>query len=312
MTIQPSTDSRRSPAVVTAASQPSGATLVPTGGKASSVTTATRTHPLREHQRAALRALIERDHLPGQPRLTPAMLTEALAGRSPIDGGWWDELTGLRTEVLTTPTGALLGGVSWGYRPSDDTAVLLWLHANEQPTAVAALLEHALSSHPGRWEAFEFASALTLGVEALPVGHRPVTAAALSERGFTGRDLWRYMHRPLRDLPPRPPLTFSVTPARLDGWELSAPGGSVQITAPLGGVSMISWLGVDETARGRGLGAALLGAALHHLAGHHATDVVLYVDDDEPGTARDRRAANRVYDRAGFRQIDRLHSYLRP
>ena len=240
------------------------------------------------------------------------MLTEALAGRSPIDGGWWDELTGLRTDVLTDPTGAVVGGVSWGYRPSDDTAVLLWLHANEQPTLVVALLEHALSSHAGRWEAFEFASALTLGVEALPVGHRSVTAAALSERGFTGRDLWRYMHRPLRDLPARPALTFSVTPGRLDGWELSTPGGRVEITAPVGGVSMVGWLGVDEAARGRGLGAALLDAALHHLAEHHATDVVLYVDDDEPGTPRDRRAANRVYDRAGFRQIDRLHSYLRP
>jgi hypothetical protein len=37
--------------------------------------------------------------------------------------------------------------------------------------------------------------------------------------------------------------------------------------------------------------------------------VILYVDDDEPGGSRDRRAANRLYDSAGFVEIDRLHSY---
>ncbi|WP_240677083.1 hypothetical protein [Actinacidiphila soli] len=34
-------------------------------------------------------ALVEADRLPGQPEATPAMLAAALAGRSPVDGGWW-------------------------------------------------------------------------------------------------------------------------------------------------------------------------------------------------------------------------------
>jgi ribosomal protein S18 acetylase RimI-like enzyme len=276
------------------------------------VTTATHPRPVLRDQHAALLALIEHDRLPGQPALSRAALRQALAGRSPIDGGWWDELTDLHVDTLPAGDEALAGAVSWGYR--GDTAVLTWLHAREAPGAVCALLDHALAAHHGPWTAFEFASALTLGVEALPVAHRPVTAAALKARGFTGSDLWRYMHRPLTDLPPRPELTLEVRPGRLDGWELATPDGAgqVELTGPVEGTAMIGWVGVDPAARGRGLGAALLAAGLWHLAEHGATHAVLYVDDDEPGGDRDRRAANRLYDRTGFREIDRLHSYTRP
>jgi hypothetical protein len=39
----------------------------------------------------------------------------------------------------------------------------------------------------------------------------------------------------------------------------------------------------------------------------------LYVDDDAPpgDPERDRGAANRVYDRAGFTEVDRLLSFTR-
>ena len=246
--------------------------------------------------------------------MSDAAVAEALAGRSPIDSGWWAELGRLHVEVIPGPGDTLAGAVSWAVRPSDDTAVLLWLHAREQAAVVDALVDHALGTHDGPWHAFDFASALTLGVEALPVAHRPVTAAALDEHGFTGRDLWRYMHRPLVDLPTRPDLELAVTPARLGGWALSTRdgAGSVEATAPVDGTAMIGWLGVDPCARGRGLGAALLHAALHHLADHGATDVVLYVDDDEPGGDRDRSSANHLYEHSGFVQVDRLHSYSRP
>lgn len=272
--------------------------------------------PLTDAQHEALRALVEVDRLPGQPALTRTALGEALAGRSPVDGGWWDELTDLQVDTLSGDDsgGELAGAVSWGYRARDDTAVLLWLHARENPEVTAELLDHVLARHRGSWTAFDFASALTLGVEALPVRHRPVTAAALDARGFTGSDLWRYMHRPLADLPPRPDLALTSPPAQRGGWELVTPDGAgrVEVTDPVGGVGLIGWLGVDEDARGRGLGAALLVAALWQLTEHGATDAVLYVDDDEPGTERDRRAANRLYDRTGFREVDRLHSYTRP
>lgn len=294
--------------------RPGAATLEGSRRGRTAVTTTTRPQPLARRQRAALRDLVDADRLPGQPVLSAAALAQALAGRSPIDAGCWDELTDLHVDVIPGDGDTLAGAVSWAIRPGDHTGVLLWLHAREQPAPVAALIEHATAQHDGPWQAFDFATALTLGVEALPVAHRPVTAAALTARGFLGRDLWRYLHRWLTDLPPRPALELTVTPARLDGWALSTSdgAGTVEVTAPVGGTAMIGWLGVDPTARGRGLGAALLHAALHHLAGHGASDVVLYVDDDEPGGERDRTAANHLYDRTGFTQIDRLHSYSRP
>ncbi len=49
--------------------------------------------------------------------------------------------------------------------------------------------------------AFEFAAALSLGLEGLPVGRRPVTRKALEAAGFSGGDLWRYLHRRLPEAP---------------------------------------------------------------------------------------------------------------
>lgn len=48
------------------------------------------------------------------------------------------------------------------------------------------------------------------------------------------------------------------------------------------------------------------------LSDQGAREVILYVDDDEPGGERDRTAANRLYDTSGFTEVDRLHSYTRP
>jgi ribosomal protein S18 acetylase RimI-like enzyme len=47
------------------------------------------------------------------------------------------------------------------------------------------------------------------------------------------------------------------------------------------------------------------------LAGLGAGELILFVDDDDtdPRSDRNRAAANRLYDRAGFTEIDRLHSY---
>ncbi|WP_051079410.1 GNAT family N-acetyltransferase [Amycolatopsis methanolica] len=155
--------------------------------------------------------------LPGQPVATAEMLGEALAGRSPVDSSWGEELR----QVL-----------------------------NE-------LREHRVV------EAFSFATALGLGLEALPERHRPVTAAALVEAGFVGTDLCRSMRRPLPadDLPRIPQVRIE--------------------------------------ARGRGVGRALLGSALQLPTEPGASEVILFVDD-EPGGERDRTAANRLYDASGF------------
>jgi mycothiol synthase len=56
-------------------------------------------------------------------------------------------------------------------------------------------------------------------------------------------------------------------------------------------------LGVSPTAQGLGLGNALLVRGLRHLAGGGCTDVLLYVDGDNPG-------AIRLYERAGFSAFD--------
>ncbi|MFD7504143.1 hypothetical protein [Streptomyces sp. NPDC059850] len=51
------------------------------------------------------------------------------------------------------------------------------------------------------------------------------------------------------------------------------------------------------------------GEARARLGAHEA---ILYVDDAPPGDAeRDRTAANAPYDRAGFTEVDRLHSFSR-
>ncbi|OEJ23066.1 hypothetical protein AR457_38430 [Streptomyces agglomeratus] len=53
-----------------------------------------------------------------------------------------------------------------------------------------------------------------------------------------------------------------------------------------------------------------LGSALDALTGLGAKEPILYVDDDAPpGEERDRTAANRLYESAGFTEIDRLYSY---
>jgi ribosomal protein S18 acetylase RimI-like enzyme len=82
---------------------------------------------------------------------------------------------------------------------------------------------------------------------------------------------------------------------------------------PVEGIGVLCWIGVEPAARGRGLGAALLGSAMDLLAGMGASEVILFVDDDAPpgDPERDRSAANRMYDRAGLHEVDRLRSFTR-
>lgn len=148
---------------------------------------------------AAVLALVNADRITGQPETTPPMLAEALAGRSPVDSGWWDELDTPVTDVVHNATGVVLGVVSYAVRSSDSTGFILWLHGREDPAVVSALIDHALTSLGRRRtvSAFEFASALSLGLEGLPAGRRPATRRALEAAGFSGRNLWRHMHAEL-------------------------------------------------------------------------------------------------------------------
>jgi ribosomal protein S18 acetylase RimI-like enzyme len=280
----------------------------------------------------AVRGLVNADRLPGQPQTTSAMLAEALAGRSPVDSGWWTELDVPRTDVLTVPTGRVVGVVSYATRPGDEAGLILWLHCrnenghdenrHEDKTVAEALVAHAVAElGPRTVYAFEFASALTLGLEGLPVRYRTVTREALEVAGFSGRDLWRYIHRRLdaplpRQVSPLAEVSPSMDPA---GWQLTlreADGtalGEAIIGRPIDGIGVLWWISIAPTARRRGLGRALLSQCFTHLAANGAREVIAYVDDDAtPGdTERDRTAANRLYDQTGFVEVDRLYSFLR-
>jgi ribosomal protein S18 acetylase RimI-like enzyme len=279
--------------------------------------TALSIQAMRDGDIAGVLDLINADRLPGQPVCTMAMLALATAGRSPIDSAWWEELSDLRTEVLADPAGTIVGVISYAHRSRDDAGVILWLHAREVPAVTGTLLDHALAQVADRpvVEAFSFATALGLGLEALPVRHRSTTHAALIARGFITSDLWRYMHRRLpADLPitsyrSRPSEDHAGKVLQIE--ENSVVVAEATIGDPISGVGVLWWIGVDPAARGRGLGLKLLGSAMDLLGGLGAKEVILYVDDDAPDgdPERSRAAANVMYDHAGFIEVDRLHSY---
>lgn len=288
-----------------------------------SVVTMTRLtlRPYRATDRTAVLALINADRLPGQPEATPGMLAQALRGESPVDDNWWAELDPPTVQVATTADGDVVGVISCALRSKDDTGLILWAHCRENATVAEELIAHALAElAPRPVEAFQFATALTLGLEALPVDHRPVTRAALERAGFIGERLWRYMHAalPRPGLPQADNVQIAPEPERKTARQLQVhrDGRTVAeavIGEPVQGIGVLWWIEVGPEARRQGLGRALLGSALDTLTGLGATDAILYVDDDEPpGGERDRTAANALYESAGFREVDQLWIYVRP
>jgi ribosomal protein S18 acetylase RimI-like enzyme len=276
--------------------------------------------PYAGQDEQAVLALVNADRLPGQPEATAAMLAETLAGRSPVDGGWWAELDPPCTVVVHDDADEVLGVASYATRPSDGAGLILWLHCLEDQALAERLIASAFDAlGPRTMFAFEFASALTLGLEGLAAAHRPATRRALEGAGFTARDLWRYMHAPLpiADLPHASGYTVIESddpPGKQlelrDSGEVIA---QATVGTPVAGIGVLWWISVVPAARGRGHGSALLGSALDLLAGLGADQVILYVDDDAPSdhSERDRTAANRMYERAGLMQVDRLFSFTR-
>ncbi|WP_063806790.1 GNAT family N-acetyltransferase [Streptomyces regalis] len=275
--------------------------------------------PYRETDNCTVLALIDADRLPGQPACTPGMLEHALDGRSPIDSRWWEELQPPRTNVLLDGEGLLTGAVSYAIRPRDEAGLLLWMHCREDHAAAGALLRHALDQLGPRTNfAFECASALTFGVEGLSARHRATTREVLQRAGFTTRDLRRYIQSPL-------PLTgLPLMAAYSTGPVHKPPGRRLQVRDgdevvaeavignPFDGIAVLRWLHVTSSAQRQGMGRALLGSAVDLLAGLGATQVIGYVDDDDPrDPERDRTAANALYDSVGFTEVDRLLSFTR-
>lgn len=279
-------------------------------------------HAVSSSDTSAVLDVINADQVPGQPTCTAEMLAEAVAGRSTVDAGWWAELDRVAVDVLRDEAGLIHGVVSYAHRARDDAGLILWLHGQEQPAVIDALLDHALNQLAGAVsvEAYEFATALGVGLEGLPVRHRPVTRQALLAHGFVEADLWRYMRRtlPATDLPLAEGADIAPDSAR-PGWVVTLPGADgakcgeseVSIAAP--GLGVLWWISVEADHRGQGLGQSLLGSALDVLHREDVREVILFVDDDAPpdDPERGRGAANALYDRAGFIEVDRLCSYRR-
>ncbi|MGY0390529.1 GNAT family N-acetyltransferase [Nocardioides sp. WG-D5] len=265
--------------------------------------------------------LRQRDPIPGQPRVSAQMVQAALEGTSPIDGGWWAELRSLRHLVVPGEEG-LAGAVAVGTSKADGAGYLLWLAADDHGT-VGTLVDAALKALQGTkaQRAFYFATALDEGMEGLPVHLRADVHQALLSRGFADEDMWVYMRR---DLTPSDPLladdglaaAFTVAEGEdPQTWRITSEAGPDEGVVEVGllpsGTGIVEWLHVDDAHRGRGLGRAVLSVGLRHLVSLGATEVILYVDHDAPGTDRDRTAALALYDAAGFEVVDHLHSYER-
>ncbi|WP_285740295.1 GNAT family N-acetyltransferase [Kitasatospora phosalacinea] len=277
--------------------------------------------PYEAADQDAVLALVNADRLTGQPESTASMLADALAGKSQVDAGWWEELDAPSTDIVHDASGRVLGVISYAVRSSDGTGLLLWLHCREDQAIASALITHVVRELGDRMIlAFEFASALTLGLEGLPVGHRPETRQALELAGFSGRNLWRYMHSPLPIA--GLPHTASYTVSECEeppGKQLEIRGDNGELMAeatigrPVAGIGVLWWISVTPAHRGRGLGPALMGSCLDLLAGLGASEVILFVDDDAPAddVERSRAAANLMYDRAGLVEVDRLWSFSR-
>jgi ribosomal protein S18 acetylase RimI-like enzyme len=126
-----------------------------------------------------------------------------------------------------------------------------------------------------------------------------------------------------RDLPaPELPLaaTAQVVPDPDNpGWLIrlrqpdGTPLGEAQVSIASPGLGVLWWITIKPQHRGSHLGRPLLGSALEVLHQQGAREVILFVDDDAPpeDPERGRGAANALYDRAGFVEVDRLCSYRR-
>ncbi|WP_260327841.1 N-acetyltransferase [Streptomyces sp. Ag109_O5-1] len=268
--------------------------------------------------------LIDADRLPGQSSMSAAMVAEALAGRSPVDGSRWADLHGLVTEVIHDGV-RVLGVISYAVRPSDGAGLALWLHClEEEPALAQALIVRALDRLGSRpVYAFEFASALAPEVGGLPARSRPGTRRALERSGFTARDRWRYFQR-LLPTAPLGVLSYPVAEmsecADSPGWQLCVrePDGTAVAQAtigrPVNGAGVLRWISTDPAHRGRGLGHSLLTQCLIVLAEAGAREVIACVPagDDASGAAeRDPAAAICLFESAGFSEIDRLVSFIR-
>lgn len=273
---------------------------------------------LRAPDLSAIPDLANNDLLPGQPHCNRQLVELALRGESLVDAQWWKELANIQA-VVATRDSEVVGVASYAVAPTDGSGWLLWLHAREERAVVDVLLDRVLrelSSCPHVY-AFWIATALTLGVEALPGAQRRVTHAALQARGLEGRDTWRYMVAPLEGTQLQGDENAAVAqvsgPGEIPAWRLTVgapeqPVAVCEIALGREGCSVIWWIDVEPAHRGRGIGRSLLTQAMRFLALRGARTVATFVDHDDPDE-RDRRPAIRLFESLGFEEFDRLWAF---
>ncbi|MFF3404328.1 GNAT family N-acetyltransferase [Streptomyces sp. NPDC002659] len=265
--------------------------------------------------RDAVLELVNADRLPGRPAVTAAMLDSAAAGRQPGRSAVPPGLEGLRTEVLLSAGGEVLGAVCHATRVEDGAAVLVWLHCRDDDQALAqALINHTLVQL-GRRTVHAFTESTAMSLAGLPFRNRPGTRRALEASGFSGRDQQRYLHHRLDTLSPRLYVLADLT-ERPDapGWYLHLRErdgtciGQAVIGPPVEDTVMLEWI---TLAPGRQrLGHILFEQCLTNLADRGIREVTTCLDAPNSGQpARD--AVLQLHEAAGFHEIDQLHTFSR-
>ena len=272
---------------------------------------------------AAILDLVNADLLPGQPTCGRHALDMAMRGESTVDASWWRELSNVRVAVASRG-GVVVGAASYATAAADRSGWLLWLHAHEERQVVGALIDHAMADLNGSSHLYAFwiATALSLGVEALPVEQQPVTHELLTSRGLMGRDSWRYLVLPIERfaLDDRSEEVAAVQslsgPGELPAWEFvigarEEPQAWAEVALASEGCGVLRWIDVEPAQRDRGIGRRLLRQALRFLALRGAQTVAAFVDHADP-RERDPAAILRLLGSAGFQEVDRLWSYESP
>jgi len=276
---------------------------------------------LRYEELAAVVDLVNADLLPGQPPCGRHALDMALRGESHVDSNWWKELASVQS-VVARQGAVVVGAASYAVAPADRSGWLLWLHAREDRAVVEALVDHVLGELTGSSHLYAFwiATALSLGLEALPVERRPVTHEVLLSRGLMGKDSWRTLVVTVDGAAVDGPEVASVTPSsgpgeiptwRLTVGDLEQPVATAEVAMGADGCGVLWWIDVEPAQRGRGIAGRLLRHALRFLGHRGARTVAAFVDHDDP-RERDPKPVLRLLGSAGFREIDRLWSYESP
>ena len=252
-----------------------------------------------------LTTLLNENRLPGQPPVTDAMVQATFTRDAAVDQWYYEQLVETHILAVRDQSRRLVGAVAYG-DARQGVRDLLWLAASE-PAVIAALVDAVFADWNGPSRAFWYASTVSAGLEGLPRQHRSDVHDVLVSRGFLGRDLWSYQLLPVTT--PNSKCDVGFTKKGVVSDAHGAAVAQYEIAIPYEGLGVLWWIETNEDHRGHGHGRVALDEALSALAAHGATEVMLYVDDDDLAGERDRRPAKALYAAAGFREVDRLWSY---